>query len=246
MDNTCRICHHVTAEDRYLCEGCEYRAHTWLRTLPRQAALLRDCLQPTTGPAQRGGSGRAHSPLPVDVRVLDLLGPGHAVPIEDPHGDQSGGIPIAALLAGWARYLASEIPAVHHDAHGTIRIDRCQDAWPRTGKGIPAWCSWLQAYLPYAVTRPWVEEMYGQLEELLSRIQWVTHTTPRRTARDAPCPGCLAFALVEREDELHISCQVCDVRLTLEQYDVHRAEVMPALARVALLMVAQRESAAAA
>ncbi|WP_335936649.1 hypothetical protein [Streptomyces sp. PTD5-9] len=243
MTTACLICQHTAPDDRYLCEACTYRLHTWLRTLPRLAALLQVCLRPEIGPAQRGGSGRAHSPLPVDLRVLDLLGPGHAVPVEDPHGDQTGGVPVGALLAGWARYIASEAPAVRRDAHGTVRIDRCTDAWPRAGTGITAWCTWLSGYLPYAATRPWAAEMYTQVEDLVGRIRRITHTTARRTSKDAPCPRCAAFALVEREDELHISCEACGRRLLPDEYLAHRAQVMPALARTALLVAARAEKA---
>ncbi|MFJ8883631.1 hypothetical protein ACIRJR_09475 [Streptomyces sp. NPDC102402] len=246
MDDTCRICHHTIAEDRYLCDGCEYRAHRWLRGMPGQAALLQACLQPAAGTAQRGGTGRAHSPLPLDLRSLDLLGPGQPVPpLDDPHGDQTGGIPITALLAGWAHYIAADIPAAYRDSYGTERVERQGHAaaWPRTGTGIAAWSTWLVGYLPYAVTRPYAEELYTQLEDLMSRIQRITHTEERRTVKDAPCPACCAFALVQREDALHITCDVCGHRLTPEAYDAHRAAVMPALARTALLMQAARETA---
>jgi hypothetical protein len=246
MDTTtCSICGHGTAEDRYLCDGCEHRARTWLRGMPGQAALLQVCLQPAAGAAQRGGTGRAHSPLPLDLRSLDLLGPGQPVPVDDPHGDATGGIPITALLAGWAHYIAADIPAVHRDAHGTARIERHGHAaaWPRTGTGISAWSTWLVAYLPYAVTRPYAEELYSQLEDLMHRIQRITHTEERRTVKDAPCPVCDGWGLVQREDLLHITCEECGHRLTPEQYDAHRAAVMPALARTALLMQAQQEKA---
>lgn len=243
MDTTCHVCHDTTGADRYLCEGCEHTAAAWLRALPRHALLLQVCLQPTTGPAQRGGSGRAHSPLPVDVRVLDLLGPGRPVPVDDPHGDQTGGIPITALLAGWAHYIAADVPAVYRDAHGTVRIERHGHAaaWPRTGTGITAWSTWLLRYLPYAITRPYAEEMYEQLGELIDRIERITHTRPRRTVKDAPCPACSGFALVEREDQRHITCDVCGHRLTPEQYLAHRDEVMPPLVHLALLMQAARQ-----
>lgn len=245
MDTICDVCRHPAPEDRYLCEACEYQLHTWLRTLPRQAELLRLCLHPATGPAQRGGSGRAHSPLPVDLRVLDLLGPGHAVPLEDPHGDQTGGIPITALLAGWAHYIAGSIPAADRAAYGAVRVDPygrpC--AWLQAGTGIAAWCTWLRTSLPYAVTRPLVSDLYSQLDALVARIGLITHTTPRRTPKDAPCPSCTSFALVEWEDQLHITCEACGHRLLPDEYTAHRGQVMPALARVALLMEARREEA---
>ncbi|MFE0243281.1 hypothetical protein ACFWZ0_02520 [[Kitasatospora] papulosa] len=242
MDNRCSICRHVATVGRYLCEGCEYRAHTWLRSMPGQAALLQVHLAPAAGPAQRGGAGRAHSPLPLDLRALDLLGPGQPVPVDDPHGDQTGGIPITALLAGWAHYIAGDIPSVSRDRHGTVRIERHGHAaaWPRTGTGISAWSTWLTGYLPYVVTRPYAEVMYGQLEDLMTQIERITHTRERRTVKDAPCPACENFALVQREDAMHITCEDCGHRLTPEAYDAHRADVLPALARTAILMQAAR------
>jgi hypothetical protein len=217
--------------------------HTWLREIPRHLPLLQDSLPPDTGPAQRGGSGRAHSPLPVRVEVLDLLGPGHVVPLADPHGDQSAGVPIAPLLVGWARYLAAEQRCVRRDEHGTVRIEPCTGPVPRGGSGITAWCSWLGAYLPYAVTRPWAADMYEQLEAVLQRIRRITHTTPRRRSMDAPCPGCSGFALVAVDDEWHISCQACAVRLTPDAYAAHRAQVMPALAAIALRLGVRQAAA---
>ncbi|MFS0698332.1 hypothetical protein AB6N36_37020, partial [Streptomyces nitrosporeus] len=153
------------------------------------------------------------------------------MPIADPHGDQTAGVPITALLAGWAHHIASDIPAVHRDAHGVVHVQRHRYAvaWPRTGTGITAWCAWLTAYLPYAVTRPWAAEMHRQLEDLVHRIDRLTGVRPRRTPKDAPCPGCSAFALVEREGELHITCEACGHRLTPDGYLTHRAAVMPAL-----------------
>ncbi|MGW1182985.1 hypothetical protein ACWD7Y_05205 [Streptomyces drozdowiczii] len=245
MDTTCEICHHTTATGRYLCDACEYRARAWLAGLPEQVELLQHCLAPATGPAQRGGTGRAHSPLPVDLRVLDLLGPGHVVPLEDPHGDQSAGVPVTALLAGWAHYIACDVlPAIYIDEHGVLRRAGTASACPRSGEGVTAWSTWLARYLPHAVTRPYAVEMYEQLHDVVDRIERITHSRPRRRRRQAPCPDCTAFALVEQETELHISCDACGCRLTPDEYAAHRAEVMPALAALALRIITPRPTAA--
>lgn len=245
MDTTCEICRHTTAAGRYLCEACEYRAGSWLTGLPRQVELLQQFLAPAAGPAQRGGTGRAHSPLPVDVRVLDLLGPGQVAPIEDPHGDQSAGIPLEPLIYGWARYLASEIPVVRHDEHGTARIEYGTE--PASRRGAPClttWCAWLQTYLPYAVTRPWAAVLYEQLQDAMDRIQRITHARPQRRRRQAPCPDCTAFALMEQDGEFHISCEACGRRMTPDEYTAHRDQVMPALTALALRMITPRTAAA--
>ncbi|WP_424918896.1 hypothetical protein [Streptomyces sp. wa1064] len=226
------------------CEACQYSVHTWLRELPRHLVLLQDMLRPDTGPARRGGVGRAHAPIPVRLEVLDLTGPGHPVPWSDAHGDQTGGVPITPLLYGWARYLASDFPAVRTDAHGTVHIERCDGARVRTGADVPGLCQWLDAYLPYAATRPWWDDLHEQLEQLLHRVRRLTHTRPVTRTKDAPCPTCSAWSLVEREDELHITCTICPVRLTPEQYAEHRAQVMPALAALALRIGTAQQAAA--
>ncbi|MEU6952094.1 hypothetical protein [Streptomyces sp. NPDC045714] len=228
------------------CEACQYSVHTWLRELPRHLVLLQDMLRPDTGPARRGGTGRAHAPLPIRLEVLDLTGPGQPVLLDDPHGDQTGGIPMTPLLMGWARYLTADadVPVARIDSHGTIHIERCEGPWVRGGADVPGLCRWLDAYLPYAATRPWWDALHEQLEQLLHRVRRLTHTRPVTRPRDAPCPGCSAWSLIEREDELHITCTLCPVRLTPTQYDAHRAQVMPALAALALRIGTAQQAAA--
>lgn len=244
--NTCPTCgNQAPGTDAVLCPACVYQLRAWLRELPLHLPLLAASLQPDTGPAQRSGSGRAHAPLPLRLDVLDLIGPGHPVPLDDPHGDQSAGIPMTALLYGWARYIAAEHPAVRRDQHGTQHSAPCDGAWARQGTGVPGLCAWLTAYLPYAATREWVDELHQQIGELVERVRRITHTTPRRHSKQAPCPvpDCQAFALTGTEDQLHITCQACGGRLTPEEYEAHRAQVMPALAAIAVRLAAARSVA---
>ncbi|MER8262710.1 hypothetical protein ABT007_00780 [Streptomyces griseus] len=246
MTDTCLSCRGLlpAGSPRTGCEACQYSVHTWLLELPRHLVLLADMLTPDTGPARRGGVGRAHAPLPVRLEVLDLTGPGQPVLLDDPHGDQTGSVPMTPLLYGWARYLAADYPSVRTDAHGTVHIERCDGALVRGGADVPGLCRWLDAYLPYAATRPWWDALHEQIELLLHRVRRLTHTRPVTRAKDAPCPSCSAWSLVEREDELHITCTLCPVRLTPAQYDEHRAAVMPALAALALRIGTAQQAAA--
>ncbi|MFI7236130.1 hypothetical protein [Streptomyces cyaneofuscatus] len=247
MDNTCEACRGQAPADHYLCQACQHSILAWLYEIPHQVRLLRDMLEPTTGPAQRGGTGRAHAPLPVRLDVLDLLGPGHAHVLEDPHGDQTGGVPVSAFLTGWAHYIASDVPTAYRDAHRTVHVLQVSNATahPRSGTGLPAWCTWHARYLPYTATRPYGTRFHHELEGLLHRLRRLTHTTPRTRTLQAPCPQCQGFWLIEREDELLISCAACPVRLTPEAYTAHRAQVMPALAALALNMITPKPTAAA-
>ena len=242
----CAVCHGrmPDATDLYACEACGYRLRCMLRELPKHVPLLEALLRPGSGLPGRGGAGRAHSPMPVRPDVLDLLGPGHVVVLEDPHGDQSAGVPITPLLYGWARYIAYNHPAVGRDRHGTVQVQPCDGAHSRGGT-VAAWCSWLIAYLPYAVTQPWVDEMYRQLEELLDRVRAKTGTRPGRSRKDAPCPACSCFALVETDGEWHIMCEACAHKLTRAEYARHHAAVVPALAAIAVRIALQQQSARA-
>ncbi|MEU5284148.1 hypothetical protein AB0G97_09025 [Streptomyces sp. NPDC020755] len=248
MDDVCLTCYTRMPDhsQRSACTGCEYRLRSWLRDLPHHYVILQTLLHPDTGPARRGGGGRAHAPLPVRVAALDLLGPGQPVLLDDPHGDQTGGIPMTALLMGWARYLAQEFPAVNRDEHGRPRgVTTCTAAQPWHGADVPGLCQWLTAYLPYAVTRPWIDDLYDQVQDLLERAEGITDLKPRARAMDAPCPQCQMFALAEYQEELNILCTECPAVLTPDEYLAHRDRVMPQLAALALRIITPAPQAAA-
>ena len=65
----------------------------------------------------------------------------------------------------------------------------------------------------------------------------ITRTEPRRRSKDAPCPSCGAFGLVEEDWRAYIDCTVCGLLLTLANYNFHVERVMPGLYRTALLIV---------
>ncbi|WP_256220711.1 hypothetical protein [Streptomyces sp. CC53] len=221
-----------------------HQLQAWLAELPTHLPMLRSLLRPAAGPPRRGSTGRAHAPLPVDLRVLDLLGPGQPLPPDDPYGDQDGHVPAGALRYGWARYIASEFPAVRRDRYGTVHIERCEEPLVRGGATVAAWCAWLSAYAPYALTQPWGSELYRQLEDLLRRVRRMVGAVPQRTTKDAPCPSCAAFALVATDGEWWIRCEACGHEMAPEDYDEHRARVMPQLAAVAVHLLARASAAA--
>ncbi|MEW2635962.1 hypothetical protein AB0903_31070 [Streptomyces sp. NPDC048389] len=236
MLTCCTVCHDQLPDtaEVYACEACAYRLRAMLLELPGHMPLLAELLQPGSRLPGRGGAGRAHSPMPVRLDVMDLLGPGHIVVLADPHGDQSAGIPITPLLYGWARYIAASCPSVTRDRHGTVRIQPCDGPYSRHGSDAAAWCQWLIAYLPYAVTQSWIGDMYQQIEDLIRRVRDKTDRKPQRTQRSAPCPECSWLKLVSIEGEPHIVCEACGHRLTADEYKAHSAAVLPALTALAI------------
>lgn len=241
MTTRCAVCHGLlpNQSEHLACEACAYRLRSMLVEVPKHVPLLAALLEPgSSGPPSRGSVGRAHSPMPVRLDVMDLLGPGHAIALPDPHGDQTGGVPILPLLHGWARYIADQHPAVTRDRHGTVHIGPCDAPHSSHGTDVTAWSRWLIAYLPYALTQPWIGDMYRQMEDLVWRLRGKTDRRPRKVARSAPCPSCDAFALVSVEGEPHITCEACAASLTSAEYRAHSQAVLPALTALAVRLAA--------
>ncbi|MDQ0829524.1 Zn ribbon nucleic-acid-binding protein [Streptomyces achromogenes] len=220
----CAVCPRTAPDGQRLCLLCADDVRGWLAELPGQAELLAaEFLTPGAAPRQGriGGTGRAHSPVPVDLRVLVLLAPGHPGPVGDPADDTDPSVPIHAFLAGWAGHIAYTYPAVHRDPHGTAHTQPCEQAWPAKGRTITAWCTWHTAYLPYTLTLPAAAGLHEQLGDLVHRLRGLTHTEPRAHPRAAPCPQCDSFALLRTDGRWHIHCTDCGHNLTPDDYDQH-------------------------
>lgn len=228
---TCIICRRSLPEgsDRYACPGCEHSMRYTLGALVGELPALRAALVP--GGSPRTGTrfgGRANAPLPVNVSVLDLLGPGASAVVPDPLGEQTGGVPLGALLLGWAHAVAREVTGRYWHGGTEYRVP-CTPA-VRRGGGIPEWAAWLAAYLPLAATLPWVAEMHGELEDALRRVRAITGTQPRTHPRLAPCPACSACAMSRTDGQWEITCEACGHRMDPDAYDAHAAAVLPGLA----------------
>jgi hypothetical protein len=221
--SSCAICPRTAEDGQHACPRCAAELHAWLAELPRQARLLEAFIAPAGRPAagRVGGTGRAHAPAPVDLRVLALLGPGHADP--GTADEQPDTIPIRAFLDAWAGLIAYHYPSVHRDPYGTAHTRPCSHAQPTHGATIIGWCTWLTAYLPYALTHPWIGDLHRQLGDLLARIRDLTHAVPHRHPQAAPCPECDAFALTATDGQWGITCSACGHHLEPEAYDQHAA-----------------------
>ncbi|MFE9737322.1 hypothetical protein [Streptomyces sp. NPDC006477] len=218
----CLICTHPAEQSRTACTRCEHRVRGWLGEIPRQLVLLAASLELGTRPAQGfGGAGRAHSPLPVRGDVLTLLGPAAPGPVRDTTGDQSGPQPVHAVLHAWADQLAEDLGHM----------------LPPINPSAP-YADYLARHLGHVVRSSWVALFHTELDDLVHRIRSVTSTEPRRRPLDAPCPACQAFALGRVDWETYAACEACGLLLTPDEYETHRAAVMPPLARIGVLIAA--------
>lgn len=226
MTATCLICHRrEPTGGPYACPVCADELRGWLNELPQQARLLEEFVAPAGRPARGrlGGTGRAHAPMPVDIRVLALLGPGHPGPVGDPDDDTDTTVPIHVFLAGWAGHIAYTYPATTRDPYGTAHTRPCEQAWPSQGATITGWCAWLTAYLPYTLTQQLIGELHRQLGDLLHRIRDLTHAVPHSQEMAASCPKCDHFALARTDGRWRIHCSNCGHSMDPLAYDEHAA-----------------------
>lgn len=227
----CTVCPRTAPDGVHLCLVHSGELRGWLAELPAQARLLEEefvaaSAQPAEG--RMGGTGRATAPVPVDLRVLVLLGPGHPVGLVDQDDDEDTTVPLRAFLGSWAGTIAYQYPAAHRDLYGTARTQPCEQAWPTWGETITGWCLWLLAYLPFALTLPVAGELHRQVGDLIHRIRGLTHTTPGEHRRVAPCPACDLFTLVRTDGQWRVHCVDCGHRMTPDQYDEHAAQYLAA------------------
>ena len=103
---TCVICTHRITERGQVCQPCRSRLAADLADLLEAWAAL--SAEPGRGASERI-SGSREAPLGVKVTVLDLIARAEARTITDPHGDQTGHIPVAATLDAWARDWAQQL-----------------------------------------------------------------------------------------------------------------------------------------
>lgn len=224
--SACVICPRDAVDGQHACPRHADELRAWLAELPQQARLLADFVAPAGRPAEGrlGGTGRATAPVPVDLRVLSLLLPGRFDAV--PGTDDDGTAPIAATLGAWAGHIAYHYPAATRDPYGVAYVRPCEQAWPSSGETITGWCAWLTAYLPFALTLPFVAELHRQLGDLIHRIRTLTHTVPHRHPQAAPCPHCDAFALVAVDGQWGITCEACGHHLDRTDYDQHASRYL--------------------
>jgi hypothetical protein len=243
----CTICREPIGVDaaRYACTSCERALRQRLRTIVAELPLLRAAMVPGSPSGGRRPVGRAHSPLPVNVRVLDLLGPGATnLFAEDPYGEQTGGIAIGPLLTGWVRWIGEQQLAAYRLRHGEDATPP-RGTPPRTG-GIAGLCARLGRQVPYAATRPWVADLDADLADAVRRVRAITGSRPARHIRLAPCPECSAFALVQTDGQWGVRCEACEHRMDPDAYAAHASAVLPSLTAIAVRMVGAELSQGAA
>lgn len=110
---------------------------------------------------------------------------------------------IAGVLASWCRLAVEEhVPAV--------RGPRSDD--------VAATAGFLCEVLPWAETRPWVDELYGEVAGLRRRAQTLAPWQRHAHHLPAPCPACGERALVLYGGAGAVTCTSCHDRIPEDRY----------------------------
>ncbi|MEU7066922.1 hypothetical protein [Streptomyces sp. NPDC046161] len=190
---------HEIASAQLLCDPCLHRMRGWLQSIPAQLFVLRE------GSMQRevGGGGRTGTrtaPLPGRLDTLNLVGPAAAGTVVDPHGDQTGDMPIAGVLSSWVLLIAEERPA---------RLPQRQTE--------EALADWLIPHLGWSSQQPWSGELHDELHGMMRAIWGITALQPRTRAISRPCPRCDRLELSRTDGDQYTRCGFCGTSYTTQE-----------------------------
>jgi hypothetical protein len=160
----------------------------------------------TTASGEPHVSGSHEPPLPVAIDALDLTLPARAGTIRDPHGDQTGQIPVAARLDDWVR-----------DWRDTLDL---REGLPVPT--VPVLCGWLADRLDKACRRhPAVDEFAADMARLRATLRAVSGDAPARPQRlTVPCQDCNQLALVRvvAREVRPVCCRACGRSWSEDEY----------------------------
>jgi ribosomal protein S27E len=196
-ETTCAVCQE--ASEWVTCVPCSNRLRNQVVELRRQYVYLLASRERDQGGGVRVRASKVEAPTPGRLDVLNLLGPAAEGTV---HGDdQSGPVPLMAVLESWSQVITEERqlkPVKRTLGELTDRLLRHHE--------------WI-------VQQPWAGDYALEIKELLTAVRSVTRIDPRRHALHVLCPGCDLMAMV-REDHSPwaAECTNCGVKLVEMDY----------------------------
>lgn len=190
----CAVCQRRPPLRPQVCDGCRARLGRDLAEIAKLHAVLPDLMEPGRAGTQRV-SGTREAPLPLRVDVLDLSLPLRgAEAISDPHGDQTGHLPVVAVLDQWARDWRDT-----RDQGERLPVPT-----------VPELVRWLANRLGWACDQhPAVDEFATEVDQKLTELRGVHGLTRLRHRLPAPCPSCELLAVYRDDGADWIECGGC-------------------------------------
>lgn len=167
-----------------------------LRTIPDLCALAAKEIHPTSSPSSgMPGAHRCDPQMPLREDVISLLGPAPDGDVIDLYGDQTGPVPVAALLSSW-----------------------CEVIWGQRCNNIAAACYVLQCCHDQAIAAPYAETYAEEIAHLYRRLTTLVGVYTAPVAMR--CPACHKRSL-ETDPGRGYRCvdPDCASHLTADLYD---------------------------
>lgn len=170
-----------------------------LLEIPDLCTQAYEDLQLSGGRGSGMPTGSRTPPLPLREDILSLLGPAAAGDVHDPYGDQTGPVPVSAVLSSW-----------------------CQAIWGFPCPSITTACGILLRHHTQAVAADYAPVYAGEIAQVHYRLTLLARTyMPPLSLR---CPGCQQFTLTPDPGRGYLCCDPdCHIRLLPDLYD-HLAE----------------------
>lgn len=199
----CVVCDHRATHRPQVCQPCRAHLNADITELAEIWASL------SAEPGRRGTqriTGTREAPLGVRVPVLDHLLPAAPYrPVADPHGDQTGAIPTAVVLASWAADWLS-----HHSPPA-----------PQPEATVPALARWLITRTEWACDHyPHIAAFATDVGHTLNSCRAAAQLYPERPelCDGVACATCDTRSLYRTAGRVH--CQTCGrIYLTSEYQD---------------------------
>lgn len=214
MTDTCIVCpvYRPDADARVTsyglaCVPCRNRLAGDLADLARLFPLLQHAIVPGSSGAGERVSGSREAPLPVRVDLLDLGLPPRSGVVHDPHGDQTGAVPIASVLDQWVR-----------DWHETIGGNA-----PLPVPTVPSLVGWLRSRdrFEWALTyHAALDEFAREIRQMAGALRSALCVSRPTIKFTIPCPRCEVRALVrDAAGGDYVECAACHTLWTEAEYE---------------------------
>lgn len=187
------------------CWACYGRTQQALKEIPGEYSQLD--ATPGGSPGDTRVSGSTDAPLGVRVAVLDLIVAAGGGTVHDPHGDQTGQLPVIPRLDSWVADWIGRRRAGEHRPLPTV----------------PVLCGWLLDRLDWACQgHPAIDDFAGEVRGILGTLRAVNGHTSARPEQmvGVPCKRCDLVSLHRAPGDHYIACSNpdCGLLLTQDEY----------------------------
>lgn len=234
----CRGCLPRPAEYGLLCAWCWQQLHADLIDAPQLVDHLRDMAQPNAAARPFTDNTSRTDPAERDMlsAAIDAADELHAqiaswaLVILEEHPEQLAGPPREGWWTSDTHWPVDEETGEPYESPSRVVGIRATN-----GDATQRLVTWLIPHLPWAARQAWIDDMRGELKDLIAttRARWPQTERPRRHVKDVPCSRCDKLTLTYSPPRAYkhpfvVTCTDpdCGRIFTEDEWDAHLARHM--------------------